>query len=106
MQHVLRRRLDALDDHPHAQRPGQGDHGVNHVRIGAVRAQGAHERAVDLEHVDGEPVQEAQRRVAGAEIVDRQADPHGAQPVQRAQCEFHVLHDGALRDFQCEPIRC
>ena len=43
------------------------------------RAEQLDERAIDLEDVDGEAVEVAQRGVAGAEVVDRQRDAELAQ---------------------------
>src|SRR5437773_1770305 len=62
-----------------AQRAAQLDDGLaEHVRVADTLTAGD-ERAVDLELVDLERVQVAERRVAGAEVVDRQPKPERAQ---------------------------
>ena len=56
------------------------------------RAEQLDERAIDLEDVDWEAVEVAQRGVAGAEVVDRQRD------AELAQCLQHTERLGALID--------
>jgi hypothetical protein len=55
-------------------------------------ARAVHERFRDLEDVDRQRAQAGQRRVAGAEVVER--DPHP----QRAQRREHRLRRRHLRD--------
>src|SRR5713101_9932377 len=50
------------------------------------------ERPVDLEGVDGKMLQVAEGRVAGPEIVDRDADPEVLEPSQRPRRGGGVLH--------------
>ena len=45
-------------------------------------------------------MQVRQRRVAGAEIVQVQADGHGVQPLDRGRPGGEVVHQGALGDLQ------
>ena len=59
----------------------------------------ANEAAVDLELVDGEPLEQAERRVAGTEVIERNADPGGGQAAQDSQRALGVEHDGVLGDF-------
>ena len=76
--------LDALGDDLEVEgaaelddRPGQ------HGPVAAL-ADPVDERLVDLEDVDREPLEVAERRVARPEVVDRQADPDPAQVGQLA----------------------
>ena len=65
--------------HPFADLGDGADDGMG--ALGAF--EGAHERAIDLDLVEGEAQQVAQCRIAGAEIVER--DPE-AERMQLAQC--------------------
>ncbi len=63
------------------------------------------ERAVDLEDVDRELAQVAQRRVAGAEVVDRQTDPEGLERPERRDGRLDVADEGRLGDLEREAGR-
>ena len=63
-----------LRDHVHPRGCAPMHHdGADDRTFCAVRLQAADERAVDLEDVDREALQVAERRVAGAEVVERAA---------------------------------
>src|SRR5699024_402963 len=64
--------LDALGDHLQAEAVAEGDDGGGDLAVGAVLADVPHEAAVDLQQVDIELAQVGERRVARAEVVDRQ----------------------------------
>ena len=66
----------------------------------AIDAQAAHEGLVDLQHVDGKAPQVAEAGVAGAEIVQGQADAHGLDLLQGFHGFVDVLHQHAFGDFQ------
>jgi hypothetical protein len=66
--------LDALDDQGPVQRAGHRDHRRDDGLVLLVPAQASDEAPVDLENVEREPAQVGQRRVAGAEVVERQPD--------------------------------
>src|SRR5437763_6765709 len=59
----LQRRFDAFGDHAHAQGVSQPDHGRDDRGVVGVVAEAGHERLVDLEDVDREPLQVAERRI-------------------------------------------
>jgi len=59
-------------DRPH-------DRAVLHVVADAL-----HERAVDLEGIDREPLEVAERGIAGAEVVDGELDPEGLEGLELA----------------------
>ncbi len=63
------------------------------------------EGAVHLDLVEREAAQIAQRRVAGAEIVHRDADAELLQPVQGRQRLLAVVHEDPLGDLELEPVR-
>ena len=64
--------LDALGDRLQVQDAGQLDHGGGQRRRLAAFGDPVDERLVDLEDVDGEAPDVVERRVAGAEVVDRE----------------------------------
>jgi hypothetical protein len=79
---------------------GQVDDRGHDRRVLLVGEQAGHERPVDLELVDREPLEVRQRGVAGAEVVDRQADPEALQLGQGGAGGLDVLHQHRLGDLQ------
>ena len=51
------------------------------LRLG-VRRDAGHERAIDLDRVDGEPAQAGEARVPGAEVVDGDSHAQGLEAPQ------------------------
>src|SRR5215472_10050568 len=66
--------LDAFRGHVHVEALGHGDHRAHDGAVAALVAEPLHEGAVDLERVYREALEIAERRVAGAEVVD--GEPH------------------------------
>ena len=60
------------------------------------------ERAVDLEHVEGEALEAAERRVAGAEVVEHEAQPVLLEGVEHGGRRVGLLHQHGLGDLQRE----
>ena len=54
---------------------GQGDGTGHDGRVVVVGVETGHERPVDLQEVDGQPLQVSQGREAGAEIVEADLHP-------------------------------
>src|SRR3954453_71862 len=92
--------LDALGDDLHVERAAQLDHRADQSRVGRVLAEVLHERAVHLHGVDRELAQVGERRVAGAEVVDR--DPHAELPqcLEVANDRSAILHQHGLGDLE------
>ena len=65
----------------------------------------ADERLVDLDLVDRELPQTGERRVTGAEVVDRQPDAEAGEPLEHRQRPTRVTHDVRLGDLQREHVR-
>ena len=63
------------------------------------------ERLVDLEDVDGETAQIAERRVSGAKVVDGQTHAQGPQFGQTVDHRFTVAYQDALGDLQDKRVR-
>src|SRR5690606_36527988 len=79
---LLRGGLDAFGDDRDAQRPAYGDDGLDDRLVLDVVRDLEDERAVDLQRIDRETFELRERRVARAEIVDREPD---AQLLDREQ---------------------
>ena len=74
-QHPLTLGLDALGHDVQAHRQRHRDDRPDDLGVVRVVLEPGHERAVDLHLGHGEPAQVGQRRVAGAEVVDREGQP-------------------------------
>src|SRR4051812_48490938 len=60
---------------------------------------------VDLDLVEREGLQIAQRRVAAAEIVHRDTNAERLQPTQQRDTAIEVFDQNALGDLELEPAR-
>src|SRR5512132_2447083 len=67
--------LDALGDRLQAHPVPELDDGPRQRAVGRAARDGVDEALVDLQRVDRELLEVAQRRVAGAEVVDRDRQP-------------------------------
>ena len=63
------------------------------------------ERDVDLERVDREVLQVRERRVAGAEVVDRDREAFVAQLVQHLADRVEVVQQARLGHLELDPRR-
>src|SRR5690242_2804890 len=95
--------LDALGHHACVQRARHlhhraDDHGVALAQLG-------HERAVELQELEREVLHIAERRVAGAEVVEHGLHSELPQRGQRLRRRQRVLHELALRDLERELAR-
>jgi len=98
-------RLHAFRDRSELELLRQRHHGADERGVGAVGADIAHERLVDLELVHREAVQIRERGVAGAEVVHRDAHAEGGELVQRADGVRGAVHDRRLGDLELEAAR-
>ena len=95
--HQLRGFLDALGGGLDVERMGElGDRADDRARAVAGQ-QVLDEAAVDLELVEREALQIAERRIAGAEIVERDADAERAQRVEQPQASPRRLRGRSIR---------
>src|SRR5205085_12345020 len=98
----LRVVLDALGDDFQAERVGErNDHGDDIARITGI-AHAYDEAAVDLEDIDRQPRQVAERAITRAEIVHRDFDAGAAQRLQLARARLDVVDENALRDLEVD----
>src|SRR5207248_10398333 len=65
----------------------------------------AHETRIDLEQVDGQSVQVAERAVSGAEVVDAELQSELPQPHQAPGRGRGILDEDALGDLQAQAAR-
>src|SRR5262245_40295612 len=97
--------LDALGDDLEVERAAERDDRAREVLAALDAPEALHERAVDLQDVDREPVQVGERRVAGAEVVDRDAHAELLELLQRRQHRLAVVHQHALGQLDHEAAR-
>src|SRR5439155_1078126 len=97
--------LYALRHGVESERLAEGHHGAHELRSAVRIGQPAHEGTVDFEDVDRETMQVGERRVAGAEIVDRKPDAEGLQAAESLEVRVAVVHDGALGELDDEIVR-
>ncbi|HZX26955.1 MAG TPA: hypothetical protein VFF16_07810 [Telluria sp.] len=98
---LLLLRFHALRDHFQAEAVRQSHDRLDDVQVGRVRRDLVHERLVDLELVQGQFRQARQRRIPGAEIVDRKAHAERAQG-RHLGARVAKVQQHAFRDFQLE----
>src|SRR5439155_5802714 len=103
-QRRLRLRLDALRHRRYTKALAQLEDGAYELGVTMRLGEPVDERAVDLEHVDREPVQVRERRIARAEVVDGQSYSHGLQPSELGQVLLGVLDENALGHLQHEAV--
>ena len=93
----LRGSLHAFGDHFLVEAASHDDDRAgDRVGIG-VGGELMHERAIDLQHVNGKVAQVRQAAVAGAEIIQRQAQQRGG--------DFATGHHHAFGHFQLQQLR-
>src|SRR6267154_1557020 len=92
--------LDALGDDRHFQAVAEVDDGANDRRRLRAAAEVHDEGAVDLDLVERERLQIAQRGIAAAEIVHRDAHAERLQPPQQRKAAIEILDQHALGDFE------
>ena len=93
--------LDPLGRDVHAEGVSQGDHRLHDGSFRRDVVDALDEGTVELDHVDREPAEIAQRRVTGTEVVDGDAQPRLAQAVERAH-GLVVAQGQPLGDFQLQ----
>src|SRR5438876_5970056 len=83
----------------------QHEDALDDLDLALVVSHGAHEGTVDLEGVDGQLVQVAERRIPGPEVVDAQAHARGPQVRERRSCRRTVSDQHALRQLEAKSRR-
>lgn len=94
--------LDPLGDYFHVQAVCHGDDGPGDLRILFAVGQAVDEAAVDFQHIDGELLEVIERRVTGAKIINRDAQPEFFQLGQGLQGVGDIAHQDAFGQLQFE----
>src|SRR6185437_14740539 len=95
--------LDSLGHQRHAEAVAEVDDGGDDRGRLRIAAEIDDEGAVDLDLVERERLQIAQRGIARAEIVHRDAHAERLQAAQQRQTSIEVLDQHTLGDFELEP---
>ncbi len=98
-------RLDALGYDAEAEVVAEIDRRAHDHVVVLVVLHVHDERPVDLQDVDREPLQLAEGREAGAEVVDRERHAEVAQPLEDDSRPLGVGEDRVLRDLDLEQRR-
>ena len=85
---------------------GHGDDGPGDGYRAVAAVQIADEGAIDFQYIDGEFLQIAQGRVAGAEVVDGDGYAERPQLAQGGVGAGEIVDDGAFGDFDFQAGRC
>ena len=83
----------------------QPDHRSADCRVIGIASQVAHEALVDLQIIDWQSFQATQRRIAGAEIIERERHADSLELVQSIDGRHNVFHDRRFGDFELEQAR-
>ena len=94
--------LDPLGDHVERERPGHPDHRLDDRRPLLFDAERVDEGAVDLQRVEGITVEVGERGVAGAEVVEDEADAELVQRFQRGERRGRLVDQHRLGDLQAQ----
>src|SRR6266545_3165924 len=94
--------LDTFGDYGEPEVVRQTNGGAHDRDVVLVAGDVPHERAIDLQFVDRQTLQVAQRGVARAKVIDRAAYAHRAQLTQNIDGALSIGHDRALGDLQLQ----
>ena len=94
----------AFGDDTKVQRSRQRDDGGDDCRALRRHAEIADEAAVDLQFTDRQRGQISERRIAGAEVVDRDFDTDLVEAMQRRDHVLQVLHEARLGDLEFDRV--
>ena len=95
--------LDAFGHDGQAEGMRQADRGAHNGRVVVVAGDMRDKGLVDLQLVDRQTLEVGQRRIAGAEVVDRHADAHRTQAPQHVHGARGVGHQAAFGDLDHQP---
>ena len=96
--------FDTLRDNLEAERMPERDDLLDDAPVRLVREHVHHEGLVDLDLVGRDLLQVSERGIAGAEIVDRDADAHLAQFRQHPVTALAIDHQRILGHLDREPV--
>ena len=94
--------LDALGHQIAIERPGQADNAIHDGQVLGVAEHRLDEHLVDLERVHRQAAEIGERRVAGAEIVEGDADAGFPAAPEYRHDRVHVVDRGGFQDLDFE----
>src|SRR5207245_3136150 len=94
--------LDALGDEIQPEATRELDRRPDNGGTTGIRREPADERAVDLDLLDGEPLEIGEGGVAGPEVVDGKAESLLPEPVHGFEYPTGFGHDRVLGDLQLQ----
>ena len=97
--------LDSLGHGREAERVAEPEDRVDERLVRILAHELVDERLRDLQRLDRELCETAQRRVARAEVVDRQPDAEVTQPLHRDERAVAPLDDARLGHLDHDPAR-
>ena len=97
-------RLDAFSRGLHSHALGNTDHSTHDVERAGVLGEVLDEAPVDLDPVEGEILQIAERRVTRTEVIQGNADAEIAQPIQDAERGIGILQEARLGNLELQPV--
>src|SRR4051794_10644841 len=97
--------LDALGDRAEAEAVGDVDDRRDDRGVVLLGAEPVDERAVDLDRVDRDALQARERRVAGAEVVEQDANAARPDRLEGRTRQRGVLEQHALGDLEAQRAR-
>src|SRR5690606_20872200 len=102
---LLFRALHTLGQYRQAHALGQQYDHLRNLGAVAVLQYAVHEALVDLQLIQRQPIQIVQRGVAGAEVVQREADAVLLELLHLGDDAFYLLRQGALGQLQLQSLR-
>lgn len=100
----LRCGLHTFGDDPEPEALRQIHHGADDGRVLLRRPDAGDEAPVDLDHVDGEPTEVAERGVRGSEVVERDVHALGAHGFEHLHLGVVGLKQRVLGQFQGQHV--
>src|SRR5690349_18378903 len=91
-----------LSNYPKSQCMAHGDDGRGYGCVIRLDGDLPNKRSVDLQGIEREMLQVAEGRVAGAEVIHRQVEAHGAERMQRLGAFPMVIHQHAFGELQTQ----
>ena len=80
----------------------EGDHRCHHRPHLSVAVEVRHQRSVELDHVERQILGQAQRGVAGAEVVERNPDSQALDVLEHLASSLEVVHHRFLAHLEAQ----
>src|SRR4030088_940132 len=93
--------FDAFGDHGHPERPGHLDYGTDDLLVDAALVEAVYEGAIELDRVQRQPLEIAQRGVPGTEVVEEHANAECVEPIERFDRLSRVAEQHRFGDLHC-----